>query len=84
MRQSLITCLEAIGPSLEEAAVVVEQLNKRLEAVKPAPGEAQALVERRKHGPPSTSDQHRLLEMLEAEEAGLTFLASWTPPRLPS
>ena len=84
MRQSLIKRLEAIGPSLEEAAVVVEQLIKRLEAVKPAPGEARALVERMKHGPPSTLDQHRLLEILEAEEAALKFLASWTSPRLPS
>lgn len=83
MRQPLIKRLEAMHPSLEEAEEVVEQLIKHLEAVKPGPGEAQALVERMKHGPPSASDRHRLLEILEAEEAALQFLTSWTPPHLP-
>jgi hypothetical protein len=83
MRQPLIKRLEAMRPSLEEAEVVVDQLIKHLEAVKPGPREAQVLVDRMKNGPPSASDRQRLLEILEAEEAALKFLASWPPPRLP-
>lgn len=84
MRQPLIKHLEAIRPSPEEAQVLVDQLIKRLEALKPGPGEAKALVDRMKNGLSSESDRQRLLEILEAEEAGLEFLASWTPPRLPN
>jgi hypothetical protein len=84
MRQSFITRLEALSPSLEESEVLVDQLIKQLEAVKPGPGEAKALVNRMKHGTSSESDRQRLLEILEAEEAALTFLASWHPPSLPS
>jgi len=84
MRQQLIKCLEEIRPSLAEAQVLVDQLIKRLKAVKPGPGEAQALVERLKHGTCSESDRQRLMEILEAEEAALEFLASWHPSSLPS
>jgi hypothetical protein len=84
MRQSLIKRLEALSPSLEESKGVVDQLVKHLEAVKPGPGEAEALVERVKDGTFSASDRQRLLEILEAEEAVLQFLASWHPPSLPS
>ena len=84
MRQSLIKRLEALSPSLEASKVAVDQLIKHLEAVKTDPGESNALVERVKHGTFSASDQQRLLEILEAEEAALKFLASWHPPRLPS
>lgn len=83
MRQPLSKRLEAMRPSLEEAEEEVEQLITRLEAVKLGPGEAQALRERMKHGPPSASDRQRLVAILEAEEAALQFLTSWTPPRLP-
>ena len=75
--------LEAIRPGLEVVEEEVEQILKRLEAVKPGAGEAQALVERLKQGPPSASDRQRLLEILDAEEAALEFLLSWPPPRLP-
>jgi hypothetical protein len=84
MRQQLINRLEAISPSPQEAKALVDQLIKRLEAVKPVPGEAKALVNRMKNGLSSESDRHRLLEILEAEEAALEFLASWPPPGLPS
>lgn len=62
---------------------MIQPLIKRLEEVKPAPGEAKALVERMKHGTLSESDRQRLMEILEAEEAALEFLASWEPPILP-
>ena len=75
---------EAIRPHLEETEEMLDQIIKHLEAAKPGPGEAQALVERLKHGPPSAADRQRLLEILAAEEAALEFLATWTPPRLPS
>lgn len=84
MRPSLIKRLEALSPSLEESKVIVDQLVKHLEAVKPGPGESKALVHRMKNGTSSEPDRQRLLEILEAEEAALTFLASWHPPRLPS
>lgn len=84
MSQQLIQSLEEVRPSPEEAKVLVDQLIKRLEAVKPGPGEAKALVNRMKNGISSESDRQRLLEILEAEEAALEFLASWNPPRLPS
>jgi Arc/MetJ-type ribon-helix-helix transcriptional regulator len=75
--------LEAIRPSLEATEEVMDQIIKHLEAAKPGPGEAKALVERLKHGPPSAADRQRLLEILAAEEAALEFLARWAPPRLP-
>jgi hypothetical protein len=84
MRQSCIKRLEVLSPSLEESKVVVDQLIKHLEAVKPGPGESKALVERLKNGTCRVSDRQRLLEILEAEEAALKFLASWHPPSLPS
>lgn len=84
MRQPLIKRLEEINPSPAEAAVVVDHLIKHLEAIKPGPEEGKALVDRMKDGTSSESDRQRLLEILEAEEAALEFLASWTPPRLPS
>jgi hypothetical protein len=83
MRQPFIKRLEAVSPSLEETKVLVDQLIKRLEALKPGPGEAKALVNRMKHGTSSESDRQRLLEILEAEEAALAFLSSWSPPSLP-
>src|SRR5262245_15849109 len=83
MSQQLIKYLEAVRPSPEEAKVLVDQLIKRLEAVKPSPGEAKALVNRMKNAPSSESDRQRLLEILEAEEAALEFLSSWTPPSRP-
>lgn len=63
---------------------MIQQLIKRLEEVRPGPGEANALVDRVKKGTLSESDRQRLLEILEAEEAALEFLASWNPPNLPS
>lgn len=84
MRELLIKRLAAIRPSLEETEAVMDQIIKHLEAVKPGPGEANALVERMKHGPPSAADRQRLLEILAAEEVALKFLATWTPSRLPS
>ena len=75
--------LEAIRPHLEETEEMLDQIIKHLEAAKPGPGEAKALVERLKHGPPSAADRQRLLEILSAEEAALEFLATWAPPRLP-
>lgn len=83
MSQQLIKYLEEVRPSPEEAKVLVDQLIKRLEAVKPGPGEAKALVNRMKNDTSSESDRQRLLEILEAEEAALEFLSSWTPPSLP-
>ena len=79
MRQPPRKQLEAIRSDLEAVEEEVEQLFKRLEAVKPGPGEAKALLERLKQGPPSASDRQRLLEILDAEEAALEFLLSWTP-----
>jgi hypothetical protein len=84
MRQQLIKRLEEVRPNLEGAKVQVDQLIKRLEGVRPAPGEAKDLVERMKHGSSSETDRQRLLEILEAEEAALEFLAWWNPPSLPS
>ena len=84
MRQPLIKRLEEVSPSLEETKALVDHLIERLEAVKPGPGEAKALVNRMRHGTSCESDRQRLLEILEAEEAALKFLASWHPPRLPS
>lgn len=84
MRQPFIKRLEALRPSLEASEVVVDQLIKRLEAVKPGLGEANALVNRMKHGTFRESDRQRLVEILDAEEAARTFLASWHPPSLPS
>ena len=84
MRQPLIKRLEALRPGLEESEVMVDDLIKHLEAVKPGPGESNALVERLKNGSFSASDRQRLLEILEAEEVALKFLASWHPPNLPS
>jgi hypothetical protein len=78
MSQQLIKYLEAVRPSPEEAKGLVDQLIKRLEAVKPGLGEAKALVNRMKNDPSSKSDRQRLLAILEAEEAALEFLASWT------
>jgi hypothetical protein len=63
---------------------MIQQLIKRLEEVRPGPGEAKALVDRMKHGIFSESDRQRLMEILEAEEAALEFLALWNPPNLPS
>jgi hypothetical protein len=62
---------------------MLPQLIKRLEEVRPGPGEAHALVDRRKHGTLSASDRQRLMAILEAEAAALELLASWTPPHLP-
>ncbi len=64
-----------------------QQLIKRLEEVRPGPGEAKALVDRMKHGICSESDRQHLLEILEAEEAALQCAREWTwlmrrPPSL--
>ena len=83
MRQPPRKHLEAIRSDLEAVEAEVEQLLKRLEAVKPGPGEAKALVERLKQGPPSASDRQRLLEILAAEEAALEFLLTLSPAGLP-
>jgi Arc/MetJ-type ribon-helix-helix transcriptional regulator len=83
MRQPPRKQFEAIRSDLEAVEEEVEQLFKRLEAVKPGPGEAKALLERLKQGPPSASDRQRLLEILAAEEAALEFLLTWPPPGLP-
>jgi hypothetical protein len=66
------------------STVRIQQLIKRLEEVRAGPGEAHALVDRMKHGTFSESDWQRLMEILEAEEVALEFLASWNPPTLPS
>jgi hypothetical protein len=84
MRQQPIKRLEEMRPSPAEAEVLVEQLIKHLEAIKPGPGEAKALVKRMKNGTSSESDRQRLMEILQAEEAALEFLASWNSPSLPS
>ena len=63
---------------------MIQQLIKRLEEVRPGPGEAKALVDGMKNGTLSESDLQRLMEILEAEAAALEFLASWNPPHLPS
>ena len=83
MRQPPRKQFEAIRSDVEAVEEEVEQLLKRLEAVKPGPGEANALVERLKQGPPSASDRQGLLAILDAEEAALEFLLTWPPPRLP-
>ena len=63
---------------------MIQQLIQRLEEVRPGPGEAKALVERMQNGTLRESDRQRLMEILEAEEAALEFLASWNPPSLAS
>jgi hypothetical protein len=63
---------------------MIQQLIKRLEEVRPSPGEAKVLVERMQKGTSSESDRQRLMEILEAEEDALECLASWNPPTPPS
>ena len=62
--------------------VMIQQLIQRLEAVRPGPGEAKALVERMQNGTLSESDRQRLRAILEAEAAALACLAAWNPPSL--
>jgi hypothetical protein len=61
-----------------------QQLIKRLEVLRPSAAEAQALVERMKQGTASAEDRQRLLDILEAEQAALEFLAPWAASRPPS
>jgi hypothetical protein len=67
-----------------DATMMRQQLIKRLEALRPRAAEAQALVERMKQGTSSAEERQCLMDILEAEQAALEFLASWaasTPPR---
>jgi hypothetical protein len=61
-----------------------QRLIKRLEEIKPSPGEAKALVDRMKNGTFSELDRQRVMEMLEAEQEVLECLAAWHPPAPPS
>jgi hypothetical protein len=79
----LITSLAEARPRPEAVQALVDQLIQRLAAVNPGPGEAPALVKRLQHATSRASDRQRLREILEAEDAALALLSSWTPPRRP-